>query len=254
MSAEPRLPSGYRLLTFECIGSTNDEAKRLAALGAPHGTVVWAREQTAGRGRQGRRFDSPRGNLYFSLILRPGRPIGDAVQLGMVAAVATAEALEALADGAEVRLKWPNDVLVNGAKACGILLESAASGPKSVEWLVLGIGVNIENFPEDTEFPATSLRAVSRNPVTVENALEVVTNAFSRWFEEWRAKGFAPLRKAWLARAWRRGGMLQVRIEGALIGGRFHDLDETGALLLEVSNGSLRRITAADVFALPLTA
>ena len=254
MSAESRLPSGYRLLAFECIGSTNEEAKRLAASGAAQGTIIWAREQTAGRGRQGRRWSSPRGNLYFSLILRPDRPMAEAVQISIVAAVAVGEALEALGGSAAVCLKWPNDVLINGSKVCGILLESAASGAKSVDWLILGIGVNVGNFPLGTEFPATSLRAESHKPITVEETLESAMNAFSRWFEVWRAKGFAPVRKAWLARAWKRGKAIQARVDGELVDGRFHDLDETGALILQVSDGSLRRITAADVFALPVTA
>ncbi|HEY6335680.1 MAG TPA: biotin--[acetyl-CoA-carboxylase] ligase [Alphaproteobacteria bacterium] len=254
MSAQARLPAGYRLLAFECLGSTNEEATRQAAGGAAHGTLVWAREQNAGRGRFGRRWISPPGNLYLSMVLRPARPATEAVQLGMVAAVAAGEALEALCEGASVKLKWPNDVLLNGAKACGILLESSAGRQGLLDWLVLGIGVNVESAPKGTDFPATSLSAACPVAITVEQTLAAFVEAFAGKFDRWQREGLGPIRAAWLARAWRRGELMQARIDSAVVEGRFRDIDTTGALMLELADGSLRRITAADVFALPVTA
>ncbi|HYB09810.1 MAG TPA: biotin--[acetyl-CoA-carboxylase] ligase [Alphaproteobacteria bacterium] len=254
MSPHVRLPAGYRLLTFDCLDSTNEEAKRQAAAGAVDRTLVWARAQNAGRGRFGRPWASPPGNLYLSMVLRPDCPARQAVQLGMVAAVAAGEALHALCDRATVKLKWPNDVLLNGAKACGILLESSASQQGSLDWLVLGIGINVVSFPEATGFPATSLNAICPTSITVERTLATFVEAFAREFDRWHRLGLEPIRAAWLSRAWRRGEIIQARLENEVLEGRFRDIDESGALLLEIEGGAFRRITAGDVFALPVTA
>lgn len=253
MSGTPRLPPGYRLVALERVGSTNGEAKRLAAAGAEDGTLVWALEQTAGRGRRGRRWESPRGNLFLSIVLRPEAPAAEAAQLGMVAAVALGDALGTLMPPlTEVRFKWPNDVLVNGRKAGGILIESAASGTGRLDWLVLGLGVNVERHPEETEFPATSLRAEGGAEVAVAALLEAFSRSFLNWTNLWVEEGFAPVRSAWLARAWGRGEAIRVRLEGREVQGVFADLDAAGALLLDVPGGGRRRITAADVFAIPV--
>lgn len=251
MTEIPRLSSAYRLVAFERLASTNEKAKRLAAEGAEHGTLVWAREQTAGRGRRGRSWHSPPGNLYLSLILRPDRTPATAAQLGMVAAVAAGEALDAIMPPpARIFFKWPNDILVNGSKVGGILLESTARKPGNLEWLVLGLGINVQNFPKGTEFPATSLRHESDYPVTVEEVLENFCRSFLRWNNAWLEQGFAPVRQAWLGRAWKRGEAIEARIEDEKIDGIFRDVDEDGALLLELPCGTSRRITAGDVFAL----
>ncbi len=116
----PRLPPGYKLICYDSIGSTNDEAKRLAREGAAERTLVWALEQNAGRGRRGRRWVSPRGNLYASLILRPDCTPHRAAQLGFVAALAVGGALGALLPRVEgLSYKWPNDVLINGVRSRG---------------------------------------------------------------------------------------------------------------------------------------
>src|SRR6185436_12611332 len=135
----PVLPDGWTLVALQSVGSTNDEAARLAAAGAAEGTVVWAREQTAGRGRRGRHWASPVGNLYTSAIVRPDCPAARAAELGFVAALAVADMVPA---GRPVRLKWPNDVLVEGAKVAGILPESSIGADGQAEHVILGIGVN----------------------------------------------------------------------------------------------------------------
>ncbi len=253
MSERPRLPPAYRLIALDSVGSTNDEAKSLAAAGAEDGTVVWAREQTAGRGRQGRRFVSPRGNLYCSFVLRPpGSALAQAAQLGMVAAVALADALLGLLPAAaEIRQKWPNDLLVNGRKVSGILLESSALGPDRLDWLVLGLGVNVTSHPDGTEFPASDLRAEGAREGTTETEL---LEGFCRRFLvrrlAWLLDGWPDIRREWLARAWRQGLPMRARLESETIEGVFADLDEDGALLLDLEGGARRRITAADIFAL----
>ncbi|HLJ64877.1 MAG TPA: biotin--[acetyl-CoA-carboxylase] ligase, partial [Stellaceae bacterium] len=130
MSTPPTLPDFYRLLAYDEVGSTNEEARRFAAEGAPEGTLVWARSQSAGRARRGRQWVSDPGNLYFSLILRPNHPAAMAAQLGFAAALAIGEAaVEFLPDNVRVGYKWPNDVLVEGRKLSGILLESQGGAP-----------------------------------------------------------------------------------------------------------------------------
>jgi len=243
----PRLSPFFRLVSFAEIDSTNDEAKRRAGEGAAHGTLIWAEAQSAGRGRRGRGFVSPAGNLYMSILLRPDRPASSAAQLGFAAALALGDALLPLLPSPEgMRYKWPNDVLIDGRKVSGILLESQAAGEGRLDWLVVGIGVNVASFPEGVDYPAISLAAAGAR-VTVDALLAVVAEGFERWYERWREEGFQPLRAAWLARARGLGEGIRVRLQGEEASGRFAGLDEDGALLLDDA-GTRRRIGAGDVF------
>lgn len=242
----PGLPPFFRLVPLEVCGSTNDEARQLAQNGAPEGTLVWARRQEYGRGRRGRAWSSPEGNLFMSLVLRPAVPPGQAAQVSFVAAVALGEAVSALIPGAP-RLKWPNDVLIDGAKSAGILLESEPGRAGAVDWLVLGIGVNVHHFPPDLEYQATSLAAAGAAGVSVETVLERVAASFQAWYQRWLAQGFAPVRAAWLNAAHGLGGPVTVRLSEESFTGHFVDLDAGGALLVETPAG-LRTVTAGDIF------
>lgn len=242
------LPAAYRLHSYATIGSTNDEAKRLARQGAPAGTLVWAGEQTAGRGRRGRHWASPPGNLYISLISRPGGAPGRAAQLGFVAALGIGDALDDLAGlGPRLRYKWPNDLLLDGRKLAGILLESETTAGGAVDFVVIGAGVNLLSHPEDSEYPATSLAEDGIAAVSPARLLETFVPEFDRWLGRWQGEGFAPVREAWLARASGVGEDIRVRLERMTLTGRFVDLDETGALLLDGAEGP-RRVAAGDVF------
>lgn len=240
----PRLPAAYRLLSFDTVGSTNDEAKRLARAGAEAGALVWAREQSAGRGRRGRRWVSPPGNLYLSLVLRPACPASRAAQLGFVAALAVGDTLAALD---RLFYKWPNDVLVAGRKIAGILLESEMGSGGALAFLVVGVGVNLASAPEDAELPATSVAIETGTAPSPVTALEAFARHFELWLERWRRDGFAPVRSAWRARAVGLGGPIRVRLDNTTLAGRFIDIDEEGALLLE-TGGERRRIAAGEVF------
>jgi BirA family transcriptional regulator, biotin operon repressor / biotin---[acetyl-CoA-carboxylase] ligase len=240
----PALPEGFHLRHYPTIGSTNDEAKALARGGAADGTLVWADEQTAGRGRRGRIWRSPPGNLYLSLVLRPDAAPSRAAQLGFVAALGLGDAL---APALRLRYKWPNDLLADGKKLAGILLESETSTRDSVDFVVVGIGVNIVSAPEDVEFPATSLSAHAIAHVTPPMLLDGFVGHFALWARRWRAEGFAPVRAAWLAAASGLGESVSVRLERSTLSGRFHDLDDDGALVLDAAEGR-RRIAAGDVF------
>ena len=245
---QPRLPPAYRLIRFDTIDSTNEEAKRLARAGAEEGTLVWALEQTAGRGRRGHAWASPRGNLYASLILRPECPVGRAAQLGFVAALAVGDMLDATSGGLEeLSYKWPNDVLVHGRKIAGILLESELGEGEIPKFVIVGVGINLISSPPDTEFPATSVAEQGLRPVSPARAVEEVTRYCHAWVQRWREEGFAPIRAAWRARAISVGEVIRVRLEAATLHGRFLDIDQQGALLLE-NSGELRCIRAGEIF------
>jgi BirA family biotin operon repressor/biotin-[acetyl-CoA-carboxylase] ligase len=244
----PVLSSFYRLNRYDTIGSTNDEMRRLARDGVPPGTLVWALEQTAGRGRRGRPWASPKGNLYLSLLLRPSVPAAQAAQLGFVAALGMGDALRLLIGNMlDLRFKWPNDILANERKIAGILLESETVTNEAVAFVVIGMGVNLAVAPERTEYPATSLAAEGVSEITPEVLLQGFAHHFERWHAIWQRSGFAPIREAWLERAIGLGEPIRVRLERATLFGRFLDLDPEGALLLGDECGQ-RRIAAGEIF------
>jgi len=241
-------PQGYGLKTFDVIDSTNEEAKRLAAAGEAGPIWISAARQTAGRGRRGRVWESPSGNLAATLMLRPGKSATECAQLSFVAAIAAAAMLADFAHDAELRVKWPNDVLAGGAKIAGILLESASAGGEAPTWLAIGIGVNLAMHPEGTEFLATSLKALGATVPTADDALLHLAAHFARWYEVWAAKGFAAIRDAWLARAAGLGTRIRARLAQEETSGVFEGLDDSGALILRESAGVVRHISAGEVF------
>jgi BirA family biotin operon repressor/biotin-[acetyl-CoA-carboxylase] ligase len=239
VSRPPVLPDGWTLVALASVGSTNDEAARLAEAGAPEGTVIWSREQTGGRGRRGRHWASPIGNLYTSTILRPVCHASRAAELGFVAALALADIVPA---GRDVRVKWPNDVLVDGGKVAGILPESAVGGSGAVEHVVLGIGVNVGFAPQlpEMRYPGAALGGA------VEDALERLTAALASRLAEWRREGFEAIRADWLAKAGPLGLEVDVRLGEELVRGRFAGMDREGALLLDTPAGP-RKIVAGEL-------
>lgn len=244
----PVLPEGYRLVRYDSIGSTNDEAKALAHAGAAEGTLVWAGEQTAGRGRRGRLWLSPPGNLYVSLIMRPAAAPAHAAQLGFVAALALAQGIGTLCGPAlDIGCKWPNDLLAAGRKLAGILLESEISDSNMTDFVVIGAGVNLTSRPDDVEYPATSLVEQGFPEINPEQVLSAYVRRFAVWARVWRTRGFSPIREAWLARAAGLGQDIRVRLERATLFGRFLDLDEDGSLVIDTAEGR-RRIAAGEVF------
>ncbi len=242
-------PAGYGLKQFDAIDSTNEEARRLAQAGERGPLWIAAGEQTAGRGRRGRSWVSPRGNLSATLLIDPGRPASECAQLSFVAALAASDAVSALAPGNSINVKWPNDVLANGRKIAGILLESASSGGAAPGWLVVGIGINLAAHPPDTEFPATSLPALGVSPPPLpEDALRHLAASFAKWYEVWRVDGFAPIRDAWLARAAGLGTRIRARLQNGELVGVFEGIDMSGALLLREAQDRVRTIAAGEVF------
>ncbi len=234
-------------------GSTNADMLALAAAGASEGLWLRAERQTAGRGRQGRAWVSPTGNLYASTLarLRPDDPA--AATLALVAGVALAEVVAAtlrhahdVTGGSKARdhlhLKWPNDLLLEGAKLSGILLERAGDA------VVIGVGVNVLYHPGLSDRPTTSL-AAHGSDVDAGELLEALAERFAEWLARWRGKGLGPVRERWLALAHPPGTPLTARLpDGSTLDGLFDDLAADGALLLRLSDGGTRAIHAGDVF------
>ena len=239
MSLSPVLPDGWTLVALDSVGSTNDEAARLAEAGGSEGTIVWAREQTGGRGRRGRNWASPPGNLYSSTILRPACDAARATELGFVAALAVADVVPA---GRKVRVKWPNDVMVDGGKVAGILLESSIAQGGLVEHVIAGIGVNVSIAPQlpEMRYPGAALGG------SVGTALELLAQSLARRLSEWRHDGFGAVREAWLAKAGPLGADVDVRLGEELVSGCFAGLDREGALLLDTAAGR-RRIVSGEL-------
>lgn len=215
----------------------------LARDGAAEGAWLRAERQTAGKGRQGREWDSPEGNLHASTLvrLRPGDP--PAPTLALVAGVALRESVAAFADGVPLSLKWPNDLLATGAKLGGVLLERLEG------CVVVGFGVNLAEHPDATLRPATSLAALGAGAADPAAVADALAESFTRWLGRWRSEGLAPVRAAWLAAAHPPGTALTTHTaSGAWVDGLFDGLDEAGALRLRLADGTVRIVHAGDVF------
>jgi len=244
----PRLPSFYRLVRMAEIDSTSEEAKRRAESGAPEGTLVSADWQTAGHGRRARPWHSPAGNLYFSIVLRPDCPPGRAAQLSYAGALAVGGAIEELLPpGVSLHYKWPNDVLIDGRKTAGVLLESAMAAAGGLAWLVVGIGINVISHPDYVSYPATHL-AAHRAGTDLGVLLERVAKKFLVWHKVWRRGAFAEIRERWLERAVGVGGAIEVSLDSGLLHGEFVTVDDDGALVLTAQDGARIRVPAGDVY------
>jgi len=224
--------------TVASTASTNADLLDQAQAGAPEGLWLRAESQTGGRGRAGRTWLSPPGNLYASTIvrLRPGDP--DAATLALTASVALEEVASAYAGPGKLQLKWPNDLMAGRAKLAGILLERVGDA------VVIGFGINIAHHPADLERPTASLAALGGAVPSPADFLVDLADAFGRWLGRWRGEGLAPVRVRWLDRAHAVGtALVSSGVEGL-----FEGLDSTGALLLRRADGQVDTIRAGDVF------
>lgn len=209
MAYKPFLPPPLCLIELQMTGSTNDHAKQLAKNGYPPGTVVWAHEQTVGKGRQGNSWISMPGNLFMSMILRPQAASADIGQISFLSAVALANVLQTVLPGsADIRLKWPNDLMLQQKKAAGILIETENRGAQQVPWVVIGIGVNIVSAPEG----AIALHEVGAKTYEAGHILEFLAKEIEMLVRQWERDGFTPIRDAWLKRAYKMGESITARL------------------------------------------
>ena len=247
LDALPTLVFGQKLFVFEVIDSTNSCLRALAEVGADEGTLVVAEHQTEGRGRLGRSWSAePRANLLFSLLLRPPLSQDQAGILPFFAAVAIARAVEPLV-GQRVECKWPNDLLLNGRKFCGILLETAIQEGRLAH-AVLGVGLNVNQraFPETLEATATSLSREYKKGFDRRKLLHSILGEMEDLYADVRARTTEAFLSEWLSRCAMIGKEVAVQTGGAMVRGRALAVRDTGALVLETDDGQ-EAFFAADV-------
>ena len=192
-----KLPPGYQLRTFKTLESTSLEAKRLAGQGGSSGLWVLADTQSAGKGRLGRTWNSLPGNLFASLVLYPGCDISRIPELSFVSAVAVAGTLRHFSES-PITCKWPNDVMIDGKKAAGILLEAESSGTPGKRWVVIGIGININAKPDGVDYPAACLNDFLTEAISRDDVFEVLAEKMSKALDRWAKDGFGSIRTLWL--------------------------------------------------------
>ncbi|WP_417317995.1 biotin--[acetyl-CoA-carboxylase] ligase [Emcibacter sp.] len=246
-----QLPEGYDLQAFDVLDSTNEEAKRLAAARPQRHVWIQAARQSAGRGRRGREWVSEAGNLFCSLLWKADCDLKTASQLSFVTSLAVRDVIaDLLQADRRVACKWPNDVLADGRKVSGILLETAGQGAEQPEYVIIGIGINLASSPPETLYPAASLTELGCQDLAPLGVLQSLAASQDHWMSEWRNKGFGHIRQCWMDHAKGQGEEIIVRLPDEEINGRFIDLDVTGGLKVETESG-IRVIAAGDVFFAP---
>jgi BirA family biotin operon repressor/biotin-[acetyl-CoA-carboxylase] ligase len=238
----------FRLAVFDSLASTNDEAIARARQGDPGRLWIVARRQTAGRGRNGRHWASPEGNLYASLLLIDPGPVGLSPQLGFVAGAALASSLNRLSRAdPPIRLKWPNDAVHRGAKLAGLLVEGTGLEDGRLA-CVIGIGVNCSSHPVLPGLAATNLAAIAGRKFEPSDVLTALSDEIAQFLPLWQSGGnFAAIRERWLTLAAGLGTTITARTAKGVLQGVFRTIDESGRLLLETVNGPVK-IEAGDVF------
>lgn len=235
------LPTGHALRRFNRIDSTNLEARRLAGQGECGPLWLVAEEQTGGRGRLGRAWVSEPGNLYATFLFPISEGPQVAAQVSFAAALAVHDMVLALRPGVSPRIKWPNDVLIGGAKFCGVLPEVVGSNPTRI---AIGCGVNVAHAPDGTPYPVTSLGA----GLGLEAVLRELDSCLGVRLEQWdEGRGFGAIREAWCVRALGLGTEVTATAGSSRMTGIFKGLAADGALLLESSSGTLTPIHAGEV-------
>lgn len=241
---------GRKIFFKREVDSTNEWAKELARLGAEEGTVVVAETQTSGRGRLGREWFSPRGGLWFSIILRPQLRVAEALRLVFVAGLAVAKTLHETY-GLYVETKWPNDVLVNGKKICGILMETNTIGAV-ISFVVVGIGINAnivvkKDFPTQMRKSATSLENELGHKAVLEELLRKVLEVFETEYDSFMSGEYLSLLDKWKSYAKFLGGRVDVTGENESYIGLALDVDHDGALIVKREDGTIERVLAGDI-------
>lgn len=241
---------GRRVFFSREVNSTSDWAKELAKAGAEEGTITIAQTQTAGKGRLNREWISPKGGLWFSIVLRPHQKASEAAKLVFVASLAVVEILHEKC-GLRTETKWPNDVLVNGKKICGLLAEMNTEGD-NVNYVILGVGVNAnfhtdDVFPESVKTTATSIENELGKKIRLESLLEALLEKMERIYDNYVEDGFAPLLERWKTYAEFLGHKIIVTDQNEMLNGLALDVDVDGALIMKFEDGRTRRVLVGDV-------
>lgn len=233
------------ILEYKELDSTNDELRKLAERGVGNFTVVTAKKQTRGKGRYSRSWESPEGNIYLSILLR-NLDVHTAHQISFVASLACLETIQINIPDAEVRLKWPNDVLANEKKIAGILLEASSNSdhPEVLSYLIVGFGINVKHSPDY----ATNMKK-HNNTQSFSKIRDKLLEEFSKYYHIWLEDGFGKISALWLKNASGLGQKIAANLEEKTVEGVFKGLTSTGELVLETSEGE-RIITSGEVHAI----
>jgi len=240
---------GRTIHYFRSLPSTNDIAKELAQKGAKEGTVIVAETQTRGRGRLRRRWISPRGGLWFSIILRPRISPKDAPKLTLMTSVAVTKTINKLFD-LEAEIKWPNDVLVKGKKVCGILTETSTRGD-ALDFAVVGVGVNanfsVHDFPKNLQVSSTTLKEELKRKIERETLLRSLLEATEHYYSMYIQGKFNTILAEWKSLSKFLGSYVEVLSFDEKIEGWASDIDKNGALVIRLGDQIIRKIVSGDV-------
>jgi len=243
------VPHGVEAHFYSECASTNAIAADYARSNSVSPVWIIAGKQTGGKGRKGRTWVSDEGNLYASLLFSPAIAPSDLNALPFIIALAVRDTLIELgAAPMDVQCKWPNDILVKGRKICGILIESSARSASALDYVIVGIGINLMHSPADAQFKATSLKDCLGNRVSVQTALQILAASVKRRLDIWNTQNFEPVRAEWTSCAWGLGEIRHINTAGEAFDAKLVGLDGQGGLLVQLKNGTQRQIVAADIF------
>jgi len=244
---------GQRTHFFTEVTSTNNVAKELATLGAKEGTIIVAETQTAGRGRLGRNWLSPKGGIWFSIILRPIVEAREAFKITFLTAVAVARTIRKMFK-LKAEIEWPNDVLIKGKKVCGILTETSVRG-ETVDSVIVGVGINanvdINSFPSDLKKTVTTLVAEIKREVDQENFLQVLLAELEVYYKMFKENKFNSILDEWKQLNRLFGANVEVVSFNEKVRGRAVNVDQNGALIVRLADGTVRKVFSGDVIYLP---
>lgn len=238
----------YNVLIFDTIDSTSEEAKRIAARGQKGNYLIWSKAQTNGRGKGNRRWVSEPGNLYLSLLLQDHFPILKASQIIFVAAVALGDAIKFLS-GHNVEYKWPNDIMLNGAKIAGILIESKFTATKkTVDWIVCGIGVNIISYPSEIESPY-KISSILNEKIVLrdDDLLAKFMEYFSDYLDKWSISGNEFIQGKWMDNAYKLGREIIINVSEGEVSGIMRGINKNGSIMIEDTDGRIFTYSSGEI-------
>jgi BirA family biotin operon repressor/biotin-[acetyl-CoA-carboxylase] ligase len=241
----------FNLIIFDEIDSTNEEAKRLVQSGVSGNFVIWAKSQSKGKGRNGKRWISPPGNFYLSLLIRPEFDLSVSSELSFVVAVAIGGALSNFLENSskKIEYKWPNDVLINGKKLASILIEtSAKSNSISLDWLIIGVGLNIISSPVEVSGLATNLSDEGFDDLILNKFVDEFMKSFTIFYDIWLKEGFSPIREKWLNNGVGIGEVITVSVGKDRVSGVFEDLTNEGCIKLSLPGGQMCYVSSEEIF------
>ncbi|NRA73407.1 MAG: biotin--[acetyl-CoA-carboxylase] ligase [Rickettsiales bacterium] len=248
----------YSVIFFDKLDSTNLEAKRLISRGIDDDYLIVASEQSVGKGRNGKFWCSPEGNLYFSITLNHKNDLSNLSQISLITSLSCCEAIYSILEESEpslfprsLKIKWPNDLLINDKKFCGILLESVPYmvpvENKIIYYLIIGVGMNLKSSPKNLDYLTTSLKEEGINYNSRNDLLHKIMEKFSVNYKLWTTKGFADIKHRWMHYAYNVGKKISVNVNGKKIVGLFKDLDNNGQMVIEEDSGAICKIATCDI-------